>query len=133
MKKAEVDLVNYRLEKAQTTLNEAKALIDREYLNGALYRLYYSCFYAVNALLLTKNITPKTHNGTRNKFQVNFVHKGVISNELSIFYSKMFNLRHESDYEDYVEHESETVRSLFAQSQEFIKVIKEQIKEKSAE
>ena len=59
------DLINYRLKKAHTSLKEAKSLISQGYVDGAANRLYYSCFYAAIALLVTENITVKTHNGVR--------------------------------------------------------------------
>ena len=46
------DFVNYRIKKANETLDEVDLLIRNHYLNTAVNRLYYACFYAVNALLM---------------------------------------------------------------------------------
>ena len=59
------DLIQYRINKAQITLQEAKSLADNGYWNGAVNRLYYSCFYAVIALLAERDISARTHNGVR--------------------------------------------------------------------
>jgi uncharacterized protein (UPF0332 family) len=35
-------------------MKEARLMIDSGFLNAAVNRLYYACFYAVSAILLTK-------------------------------------------------------------------------------
>lgn len=45
-------LISYRLERANETLKEAKLLTDNGFFNAAVNRLYYSCYYAVQALLI---------------------------------------------------------------------------------
>ena len=55
------DLIQYRLNKSQTTLHEAKSLADNGFWNGAANRLYYSCFYAVIALLAQSDNSARTH------------------------------------------------------------------------
>ena len=50
-------LVMYRLERARESLEEAGILLEREYGNTFVNRLYYACFYAVSALLLTRGLS----------------------------------------------------------------------------
>ncbi|MBA7554875.1 hypothetical protein ES705_47511 [subsurface metagenome] len=50
------DYVNYRLQKAKDTILEVKTLIDNQYWNTAINRLYYACFYAVGALLIKNGV-----------------------------------------------------------------------------
>jgi uncharacterized protein len=47
-------LVQYRLDRAREALAEAVLLLDSGHANTGVNRLYYACFYAVSALLLTK-------------------------------------------------------------------------------
>lgn len=56
MKKETVTLITYRLERAHESLEEAKILFERDFANTFVNRLYYACFYAVSALLLTKGL-----------------------------------------------------------------------------
>ncbi len=44
-------IIKYRLERAGETLDEATSLKESKHYHGAVNRLYYSCFYAVTALL----------------------------------------------------------------------------------
>ena len=54
MKEETRTLIDYRLERARESLQEANILLERGHGNAFVNRLYYACFYAVSALLLTK-------------------------------------------------------------------------------
>ena len=56
------DLINYRLERAKDTLDDAKILAGKGKWNSAINRLYYSAYYAVIALLLNSDFKTTTHN-----------------------------------------------------------------------
>ena len=45
-------LIHYRLERAQESLDDARLLAEANRWNACVNRLYYSCFYAVSALLV---------------------------------------------------------------------------------
>lgn len=47
------DLVLYRMSRARETLEDARILANAGRWNACVNRLYYSCFYAVFALLCT--------------------------------------------------------------------------------
>ena len=51
--------IKYRINRAETTLLEADAMLNMGFLSAALNRYYYACFYATTALLLTKELNPK--------------------------------------------------------------------------
>ncbi len=51
-------LVQYRLERAREALDEAKLLFEAGHLHTYVNRLYYACFYAMSALLLTRACPP---------------------------------------------------------------------------
>jgi len=53
MKKPEMTLIRYRMDRSREALSAAKLLYEKGHLNDAVNRLYYSCFYAVIALLAT--------------------------------------------------------------------------------
>ncbi|NOX85387.1 MAG: HEPN domain-containing protein [Chlorobi bacterium] len=67
------DLINYRLSRARSTLNEVSVLVDNELWNTAVNRLYYACYYAVIALLLHNKIQAQTHGGVRQMFGLHFI------------------------------------------------------------
>ncbi len=45
-------LIHYRIERSDEAIEEAAILAERCHYNAAVNRLYYACFYAVQALLL---------------------------------------------------------------------------------
>ena len=61
------DYIRYRFKRAEEALSDALLLIENKKWNTAINRLYYSCFYAVIALLLKNDIETRTHNGARNR------------------------------------------------------------------
>jgi len=123
------DLISYRLKKAHTTLDEAKSLIEQGYLNGTANRLYYSCFYAVIALLAKEDISAKTHNGVRTEFFKTYIKTGRMDTEFSQIYSNLMGIRQENDYADFVEYDIEEIQPLVAQAERLIDAIEELIKE----
>ena len=76
------DLIKYRLEKAHTTLTEAKSLSEQGFFSGAANRLYYSCFYTVIALLAKDDIPARTHNGVRSEFFRLYIKTGILDSSL---------------------------------------------------
>jgi uncharacterized protein (UPF0332 family) len=82
--------------------------------------LYYACYYAVNALLLSKKIQAQTHAGIRQLFGLHFVKTGRIDKELGKFYSIIFDKRLTGDYDDFVDHKKEDVLFLKSKAEKFI-------------
>lgn len=46
------DYIAYRIQKAKDTIREVEIHIQNEFWNIAISRMYYACFYAVNALMV---------------------------------------------------------------------------------
>lgn len=69
-------LVQCCLERAREALMEAAVLLDRSHAKTGVNRLYYACFYAVSALLLTKGPTATRHSGLRMLFQQHVIRAG---------------------------------------------------------
>ena len=60
-KEKKEDYVSYRFEKALSTISEVEVLIENEFWNTAINRMYYACFYAVSALLVHEEIHTSSH------------------------------------------------------------------------
>ena len=73
MTEGQRDLVRYRMARAVETLPEARLMLQDEHLYGAANRIYYACFYAVVALLLTRNLSSSKHSGIMALFNNHFV------------------------------------------------------------
>ncbi|MCM8798860.1 MAG: HEPN domain-containing protein, partial [Candidatus Omnitrophica bacterium] len=79
MKKEVAVLAKYRFERARETRKEAEILLSQEQINGAMNRIYYSLFYAVKALLATKELDSSKHEGVISLFHKEFVKTGKFS------------------------------------------------------
>lgn len=55
----EVATIQLKLTKAKTLLSEVSVLISNKFYTTSVNRLYYSCFHATTALLLTQGLTFK--------------------------------------------------------------------------
>jgi uncharacterized protein (UPF0332 family) len=117
------DLVQYRLENAKKTFAEVDVLLQNKLYNTAVSRLYYACFYAVSALLLQNDIQTKTHAGARKIFGLHFVDKDIIPGETGRFYTKLFDLRHDGDYQDYIDYDLEEVLILIKPAEDLMNQI----------
>jgi len=124
MKKEIRTLVIYRLNRSDESLEEALILLKRDHVNTFVNRLYYACFYAVTALLLSKGLSSSKHSGVRALFHQNFVKNELITREMGKFYDKLFDTRQKGDYADLVYFDKKEVGSWFDEAKKFIGSIK---------
>jgi uncharacterized protein (UPF0332 family) len=95
--------IEYRLERARTSLEEARLLAEADSWHGSLNRCYYACFYAAKALLAEADLEARTHDGTKTLFTKHFVKDGSLDAEWGRFYSSLYDERLKSDFDDLVD------------------------------
>lgn len=81
------DLINYRLNRAWETYDDARILAQNHKWNSAMNRLYYAAYYAVMALLLSANLKPTTHNGAKSNFTSHFIKTSLVPKEYGKIYA----------------------------------------------
>lgn len=121
-------LVEYRLQEAKESREEAEILLEKGKTRGALNRVYYSMFYAVLALLASKQLSASKHSGVISIFHREFVKTGLISTDVAKFLDIAFDLRNKSDYRDFIAPEESRVRELLKESYVFIQTIESILK-----
>jgi uncharacterized protein (UPF0332 family) len=117
------DYSKYRIEKALETIAEVESHIQNKYWNTAVNRMYYTCFYAVSALLIKNGFKASSHSGVRQKFGQEFIKTGIINKQLAKHYADLFEKRQKGDYNDFFEYDEEIVLRLYPNSVELIKTI----------
>ena len=117
------DLINYRIVRSKETLDEVRSMVEGEYWNGAVNRLYYACYYIVSAVLLQFNVQVHTHSGVRQMFGLHLVQTGKISRELAKFYTDLFDKRQTGDYDDFVTYNEQTLDEMIPLAIELINQI----------
>ena len=86
------------LEKSHERLVVAQSLYDDTYYEDAVSRAHYAMFFAARALLLTQDISPKTHRGVIAAVSERFVKAGQLSHEVWEFLAAGETIREEAKY-----------------------------------
>lgn len=121
------DYINYRLKRADEAYDEALFLVQKKRWNTIINRLYYTCFYAVMALLLKNSIKTGTHRGTLNQFSLHFIKTNKIEIKYGTLYSQLFDFRQKGDYGDMFDFTEDQVSPLIDQVSDFLSEIKKHI------
>lgn len=112
-------LCRYRLEKAEKCLESAKLLVCSEDYCGAANRSYYSIFHCIRSLLALEGIDFSKHSGVMAYFQKNYVKTKIFEKEYSKILIEAFEIRSESDYDDYYVISKEEVEKQIQKAQIF--------------
>ncbi len=70
--------IELKLTKAKLLLDEISILQQHKLNATIINRLYYACYHANKALLLTKDLIPKTHSGVISLLHKHFVNEGFL-------------------------------------------------------
>ena len=126
--------IEEKLEIARSWLEEVEIHLEHKFYATAVSRLYYACFYVTQGLLLTKDLHPKTHEGTVRMLHAHFVKAGLFERTKSDFYSKVLNERMQGDYGNPLKVTSTEVQALLKPGKEYIdyvtKIVQEYIAQK---
>jgi len=120
---SEDDLIKYRIQRANESLDEARILSQSNHWNTVVNRLYYAVFYAVNALLVKFKLNSFSHSGTKTVFNQEFIKSGKLDREHGKLYNNLFSKRHEGDYQDFQIFDEKTISPLIIKVEDFIHAI----------
>ena len=119
------DYIKYRINNAFKTFESAKLLAENNFYTDCVSRLYYSCFYAISALLLKSNIKTKSHSGLKSAFNQEFIKTAIISKQSGLTFNKIYDMRTKGDYNDFFDFDKENVTILFEPVENLINEIKD--------
>ena len=94
------DIVAYRIERANTALEQAKINFKLHCLEVTANRLYYAAYYVVSALLIANRIPAHSHEGNVTQFGLHFVKTGIVDREDGKLLSHLLTMRLKGDYSD---------------------------------
>lgn len=123
------DYIRYRMQRAFETLREAELLLDSGLVSGAVNRIYYACFYAVSALLVSEGYSSAKHSGVMSLFDQHWIKPGSVPKEAGTFYHFIFKHRQRSDYGDLVLYERQEVEKWLAEAKLFVERIIQWLKD----
>lgn len=94
-------LSQVRYEHAEECLDAAKNLLSSDNYKSAANRSYYAIFHAMRAVLAFDGIDMKHHSGIISEFRRLYIKTGVFETKLSEIISVLFDIRTDSDYDDF--------------------------------
>lgn len=118
-------LVSYRLERAEQTLIEMKAVAALGFWNLAANRLYYAAYYASVALLINEKIEASTHKGSIRMIGLKFIKEGILKTEDAQLLGRLFSMRQTGDYDDMFDWTAEDVEPLIPKVEDYVRRIKD--------
>jgi uncharacterized protein (UPF0332 family) len=125
------DYVDYRIQSAKETLKAARLLADNSHWNSAINRLYYTCFYAISALLYKYDINANSHAGLKHQFTLHFIKTEVIDIELGRVFVQLFDWRQKGDYGDFYDFDKDKTLPLFQPVESLLEKVESLIKDKN--
>jgi uncharacterized protein (UPF0332 family) len=117
-------IVSHRIEKSDATYTDVLKSMEFEMYSTAANRLYYSFYYAASALLLSKGVETHRHSSLQSMMHLHFVKTGLMTSEDGLLMRQLFNLRQESDYDDFVVVTKEDIEPLVIKTKGLIDKIK---------
>lgn len=114
-------IISYRTERALSTLQESKIVMEAGLWNLAVNRFYYSIFYAALALLQSEGISTTTHKGVWSMIHLHYVKTGKLSKEDGSLMGKLFTMRHTGDYDDIFDWNEEDAKEFLPLTEALLK------------
>ncbi len=114
------EAIGLKLAKAKALLSEIDGLMKMRFYTTAISRLYYSCYHATRALLLTYDQVPKTHKGVSKMLHEHFVSKGLFDLKQAAFYDNILHERIEDDYNDHMISDEKDVIEFIDPTKEYV-------------
>ncbi len=122
-------LIAYRIEQAQDTLEDAHLLFEGEgSLRSVLNRAYYAMFYSTVALLVTIEKGSSKHSGVIALFDLHFVKSGEFPITASKSIHKAFDLRQIGDYRELIQLQKQQVEEVLQSANQFVEDVEEYLK-----
>jgi len=90
--------IREEMARAREAKVSADLLFEHGQVRDAVSRLYYSVFHTVRALLLTKGLQPRSHEGALSLFSLHFVKSGIFQPAEAHTFSRLQKYRQEADY-----------------------------------
>lgn len=116
-------IVNYRIEKAHVAMEDVTQMAMLQRWSAAANRMYYAVYYAATALLISNGYTTRTHSGMITQMNVHFVLQGKLNKADGRLINKLFDLRQEADYDDFIDADEEDIKEYLPQVKTLIEKI----------
>lgn len=90
--------IRAELDRATEAIAAATLLYENGYISDGISRLYYFVLYHVRALLLSKDLEPRSHDGALRLLGLHFIRSGLMDKRFAQVFSMLMKFREEADY-----------------------------------
>lgn len=129
MNEYQKELIRYRLEQAEESLQSAELLYHNQKYRPSVNRAYYTMFYSVLALFVTENHSISKHSGIISIFDREYIKTEIFSRDMSRWLHEAFDLRQRADYTEMFSVSNERAGELIANAGAFLTEIRKYLKE----
>ena len=99
-------------------------MLENEIFTISMNRVYYSMFYAVQALLALYKVSFTKHGQVKGYFNRELIKTGIFSVDMGKLYNKVFEYRQKFDYVDFAVPDRNMVSEYIEKAREFHSKIK---------
>lgn len=128
MKRHNVELAKYRIEKAKEHLRSAEDLLKLNHFNDSISRSYYAIFSAARAILALRDLDSSKHSGVISLFNQKYIKTKILPVALSKIIQEAKTYREKADYSDFIVIAKEEIEYQIKNAAVFINEIEEKIK-----
>lgn len=124
------DLSQYRKEQAERCIRSAKLLAEDEDYKGSANRSYYAIFHCMRSVLALEGKDFSKHSGVSAYFRKEYIKTGIFDIELSDIIREAFDIRSDSDHDDYYLISKEDVMEQIQNAESFYQKINSYLMQK---
>ncbi len=118
-------LIKEYLRSSHERLESSDILFKAGKFRDSISRSYYAFLDAADALLLTKDLRPKSHSGTIVLCNQHFIKEGLLDRKYSRWFKRIEKARLGADYERQKEFSEQDAQDALEEAKEFVKAIEE--------
>lgn len=122
------ELIALYMERSDEELQAARLMLDSWLLRPAISECYYAVFYSASAVLLSKGIERRRHEGVGSALGESFVRTGELPAEMTKLFHELHEDRLSADYRMTYDPGEEAAEERLAQAQDFVQTIRDYLK-----
>ena len=123
MQHDQVQLSQYRMERAKEDIVTAKVNIDNGLYKGAVNRSYYAIFHAIRAVNVLDGFDASKHSAVIAHFNQFHVHTGDFEKHTYKIIDSAYRIREKCDYSDFFIVSKEEAEEQYIKAIEFVKCV----------
>ena len=109
-----------RIEHASECFSSAEELYAHGEYKSAANRFYYAVFHAMRAVLAFDDVDMKHHSGIISEFRKRYIKTGAFDTRYSNIISALFEIRTDSDYDDFFAISKDEIALQIANAKDFL-------------